>query len=200
MPKAARRSSGPSARAEPYPAGDKATPAKPSKAAPKSKKTAANSTDDDTEKPEKPAVTPLAEKRASEVNASLKDLTTDKPASFLDIKLDGEEDKGILIHDTCAVIRVKINSLLGKDNTKPENGIPGEFKKDGTPKPYTKARFLKDCGLHDNTRQLATFLKAKKMMAGAESAVYPAAYMFFEKKRIFEGKKKTAARIKCETE
>ncbi len=36
------------------------------------------------------------------------------------------------------------------------------------------------------------------MMGGAESAAYPAAYAFFEKKRIFEGKKKTAARLKIE--
>jgi hypothetical protein len=28
------------------------------------------------------------------------------------------------------------------------------------------------------------------MMGGAESAVYPKAYAFFEKKRIFEGRRK----------
>lgn len=39
-----------------------------------------------------------------------------------------------------------------------------------------------------------------KMMGGAESAAYPAAYMFFERKRIWEGKKKTAGRLKVESE
>jgi hypothetical protein len=47
---------------------------------------------------------------------------------------------------------------------------------------------------------LATFLKANKIMGGAESPVYPAAYAFFEKKRVWEGKKKTAGRLKVESE
>ncbi len=38
------------------------------------------------------------------------------------------------------------------------------------------------------------------MMGGAESAVYPKAYAFFEKKRIFDGKKKTPGREKVEAE
>jgi len=51
-----------------------------------------------------------------------------------------------------------------------------------------------------DTRVLSKFLAATKIMGGAESSVYPAAYAFFEKKRIFEGKGKTAARKKCEDE
>ena len=96
------------------------------------------------------------------------------------------------------MIRTKINNLLGKDNTKPENAIPGEFKKNGDPKPYTKKQFADDFG--SSTRVLDTFLKAKKIMGGAESAIYPEAYRFFEKKRIFEGKPKSVARKKTEEE
>jgi len=47
---------------------------------------------------------------------------------------------------------------------------------------------------------LDTFMKAKKIMGGAESEIYPAAYRFFEKKRVWEGKPKTAGRKKCEDE
>lgn len=96
------------------------------------------------------------------------------------------------------MIRTKINHLLGKDSTKPENGIPGEFKKNGEPKPYTKKRFAEDCG--SSTHVLDTFLKAKMIMGGAESAIYPGAYRFFEKKRVFEGKAKSVARKKTEEE
>jgi hypothetical protein len=90
------------------------------------------------------------------------------------------------------------NALLGKDNKKPENGVPGEFDKQGNAKPYTKASFCRALG-HSRPDTLNTFLKAKNMMGGAESSVYPKAYAFFEKKRIFEGKK-TAGRLKVEAE
>ncbi|KAK0111903.1 hypothetical protein ONS96_001170 [Cadophora gregata f. sp. sojae] len=100
------------------------------------------------------------------------------------------------MHDTCSTIRHKINDLLGKSNKKPENGNPAEPKKDGTLKPFTKASFVRAIGCTPKT--LDTFLGAKKMMGGAESPVYPAAYIFFEKKRIWEGKKKTAGRLKVE--
>lgn len=80
----------------------------------------------------------------------------------------------------------------------PENGIPGEFKKDGKPKPYTKKEFARYCGVSSTT--LHRFLQKKKLMGGAESPVYMPAYKFFEKKRIFEGKKKTQGRLNVELE
>src|SRR4051794_40413507 len=123
MPKSARRQSAPkrATRTEPYPAikpRDKPTPSKTAKASPKA----------------------LAEKTPSEINAKSPVQATDKPSrqsSFLDLPLEGEPGS-VPIYDTCSVICQKINALLRKDNTKPENAIPGEFKKDGTPKPYTK--------------------------------------------------------------
>ncbi|KAG4442431.1 hypothetical protein IFR05_002088 [Cadophora sp. M221] len=116
--------------------------------------------------------------------------------TFLEITLPGEPTNTVPMHDTCATLRHKINDLLGKDNKKAENGNPAEKKKDGTLKPFTKASFVRAIGCSPKT--LDTFLAAKKMMAGAESPVYPAAYIFFEKKRIWEGKKKTAGRLKVE--
>ncbi|KAL2065323.1 hypothetical protein VTL71DRAFT_2992 [Oculimacula yallundae] len=119
-------------------------------------------------------------------------------SNFLEITLPGESDSSVPMHDTCSTLRHKINDLLGKNNTKPENGNPAEKKKDGTLKPFTKASFVRAIGCSNKT--LETFLKAKRVMGGAESPVYPAAYMFFEKKRIWEGKKKTAGRLKVEEE
>lgn len=118
--------------------------------------------------------------------------------SFLELTLPGEATSTVPMHDTCSTLRHKINDLLGKDNKKPENGNPAEKKKDGTLKPFTKASFARAIGCTPKT--LDTFLGAKKMMGGAESPVYPAAYIFFEKKRIWEGKKKTAGRLKVEQE
>jgi len=194
MPKAARRQSGP--RAEPYPAikpGDKPHSPIPKSATSKntiSKKAA------------------LAAKSSASINASSdssnKRSTHEPTSSFLDIKLDGEDEGYVKVYDTCSVIRQKINALLGKDNAKPENGVPGQFKKDGTPKPYTKAEFLRAItfgkGDPPAAATLDRFLKAKKLMGGGGSPVYPGAYKFFEKKRIFEGKKKTPTRIQCEEE
>jgi hypothetical protein len=153
---------------------------------------------------EKPAKTSTSKPKAAPKKASAKkpsaDASTNKPSSFLEIKLDGEDtEDGVPIHDTCSTIRSKINALLGKDNHKPENGIPGQFDKSGKPKPYTKAAFLRDIG-GISPASLATFLKANRIMGGAESPIYPAAYAFFEKKRIWGGKKKTAGRLKVESE
>ncbi|KAH7317841.1 hypothetical protein BKA65DRAFT_515287 [Rhexocercosporidium sp. MPI-PUGE-AT-0058] len=116
--------------------------------------------------------------------------------TFLDVTLPGEPTNSVPMHDTCSTIRHKINDLLGKSNKKPENGNPAEKKKDGSLKPFTKASFVRAIGCTSKT--LDTFLAAKKMMGGAESPVYPAAYIFFEKKRVWEGKKKTAGRLKVE--
>ncbi len=216
MPKAARRQSGPksAARSEPYPAikpGDKPS----EKASSKPELPLPDHFDDlcahHKEAAIKKAEKALQEKSSSDVNKSAKSSSSkkssasEKPssaekksASFLDLKLDGEDNDSVPIYDTCSEVRRKINALLGKDNNKPENGIPGEFKKDGTPKPYTKAAFVR--AVDASSKQLDTFMKAKKMMGGGDSAIYPKAYMFFEKKRIFEGKKKTAGRLKVEQE
>ena len=134
------------------------------------------------------------------VTESPNDASSTKPSSFLDITLPAHPTSGqIPIYDTCSTIRQKINALLGKDNNKPENGIPGQFKKDGTPKPYSQAQFLRDIG-GGNTASLSRFMKAKKIMGGAESPIYPGAYEFFEKKRVWQGAKKTKGREKVETE
>jgi len=125
---------------------------------------------------------------------------TEKPKSFLEVIVPTHPNTGeIPIYDTCSTIRHKISTLLGKDNNKPENGVPGKFKKDGTPKPYTQAQFLRDID-GGSAASLKTFMTAKKLMGGAESTIYPSAYEFFEKKRIWEDGKKAKGRMKVEEE
>ncbi|CZR67780.1 uncharacterized protein PAC_17679 [Phialocephala subalpina] len=184
MPKAARHSSLP--RAEPYPATKPSPPNSAKKRTPSNKRA-------------------LTEKSASENNVPVNSpAKSEKPTSFLTQPLEDEDEDGHLpIYDTCSTVRQKINALLGKDNTKEENLNPAEVTKDGKKKPFTKASFvrvLNDMGGECSGRSLDTFLKPKKIktMGGAESPVYPAAYKFFEKKRVFEGKKKNVARLKVE--
>jgi hypothetical protein len=124
----------------------------------------------------------------------------ENPKTFLEVAVPTHPTTGeIPIYDTCSTIRQKISALLGKDNSKPENGVPGQFKKDGTPKPYTQAQFLRDVD-GGSAGSLKTFMAAKKLMGGAENPIYPCAYEFFEKKRIWEGGKKTSGRKKVEEE
>lgn len=103
------------------------------------------------------------------------------------------------VFDTCQIIRTKITNLMGKDNAKPENAIPGVFLKSGKPKPYNIKTFLEHIG-GVNSNSYGRFMKSRGRMGGAENGTYTGAYAFFEKKRIFENGKKTAARKKCEEE
>lgn len=172
MPKAARRQSGPKSvpRSEPYPAikpGDKPS----EKGSNKPELPLPDHFDELCPHHKEAAIAKaekaLKEKSSSDVNKSAKSSSkkssvekpsaTKKSGSFLDIKLDGEDDDSVPIHDTCSEVRRKINALLGKDNNKPESGVPGEFKKDGTPKPYTKAAFVR--AVDASAKQLDTFLK-----------------------------------------
>lgn len=202
MPKAARRTSAP--RAAPYPAirpGDMPPASKDSSSNSASKNVLTEKTSPALNSASAPVANKDSTKKPSTKKTSQKAATqsTDNTtASYLDIKLDGEDDNSIPIYDTCSTVRQKINALLGKDNHKPENAMPGEFDKQGNPKPYTKASFCR--AIDSRPDMLARFLKAKLMMGGAESSVYPKAYAFFEKKRIFEGKKKTPGRLKVEAE
>jgi hypothetical protein len=98
MPKAARRTSGATSatRTEPYTTikpGDKPSASKV--AANKSSSTSMTGSTGKSVAKRAPKMA-LAEKRASEVNATMPS-NTDKPASFLDIKLDGEDEDDVSI-------------------------------------------------------------------------------------------------------
>ncbi|KAF9880827.1 hypothetical protein CkaCkLH20_01869 [Colletotrichum karsti] len=104
------------------------------------------------------------------------------------IHLPGDESMSVPVYDTCSTVRTKINALL---------------KKDGV----TKAGFLRACvkaaygaeSTHKTAPSLlANFLAKKGPTGGNTSSVFYAAYVFFEKLRIRDGKAKTKTREEME--
>lgn len=182
MPKAVSRKAGPqTARSTPYPAPSAPTPTTTSDDAP-----AASSSSG-----------PLIS-RSTNVISKKPATTPPKEGSFLDLTLPGESDRAVPVYDSCAQIRVKIKNLLEKHKDKPENAQPGEFAKNGKPKPWTAKAFCDAIGV--STKSYGAFMKKSGRMGGAENHTYYGAYVFFEKKRLFEREKKSAARVKMEQE
>lgn len=102
------------------------------------------------------------------------------------VRLDGEDEDAVEIYDTCDELRRKINAHLKK---------PG----------VTQAAFLRALSAQYRAQprkiqsaQLGAFRGKKGPNAGNSSCVYYAAYVFFEKLRIKEGKKKSKHREEME--
>ncbi|KAG4054193.1 hypothetical protein PC123_g10682 [Phytophthora cactorum] len=97
-----------------------------------------------------------------------------------DVELpDMDEDGSVAVFDDCDEIRMKINFFLGE-------------------KIVTKAVFLRALG-DINSNSLRSFMNSKRGAgSGAANVVYRTAYIFFEKKRILEGGKKTKKRLDSE--
>ena len=82
------------------------------------------------------------------------------------------------VYDNCDIARRKINNFLMNNCV-------------------SQAAFLRALGgIHANS--LRKFLSMKGKGAGASNSTYPAAYRFFEQKRILENKSKSNARIEAE--
>ncbi|POM71917.1 Hypothetical protein PHPALM_11464 [Phytophthora palmivora] len=87
-----------------------------------------------------------------------------------------DEEGNVPVYDDCDEIRNKINYFLGE-------------------KIVTKAAFLRALG-DVNSNSLRSFMNLKRGAgSGAANVVYRTAYVFFEKKRILEGGKKTKKRL-----
>ncbi|KAF2211736.1 hypothetical protein CERZMDRAFT_42545 [Cercospora zeae-maydis SCOH1-5] len=101
------------------------------------------------------------------------------------IHLRGEETGSVPIYDTCDEIRKKINAHLVK---------PG----------VTQASFCRDLaaqlspGASIQSKQLTDFRSKKGPRHGNTSCVFYAAYVFFEKLRLAEGKPKSKHRKEME--
>ncbi|KAI8966279.1 hypothetical protein F5Y11DRAFT_188807 [Daldinia sp. FL1419] len=103
------------------------------------------------------------------------------------IHLRGEETDSVRVYDTCDEIRKKINVHLK---------TPG----------LTAAQFCRDIYAQLNqpkcksfqSKQLTDFRGKKGAKAGCTSSVFYAAYVYFEKKRIAEGKPKSQHRLDME--
>ncbi|KAK9771643.1 putative Conserved oligomeric Golgi complex subunit 5 [Seiridium cardinale] len=125
------------------------------------------------------------DKKSNAKNASkAKEPSKDAPtaADLSDIHLDGEIDENVKIYDTCDDIRKKINGHL-------KNTTQAAF-----------ARELSDLLPHSkiNASHVGRYLKMKGPKAGGHNPVFYAAYVYFEKLRIKQGKKKSAKREKME--
>jgi hypothetical protein len=110
------------------------------------------------------------------------------PADFLQVHLDGEETDSVPIYDTCADVRRKISAHL-RD--------PG----------VTQAQFCRDLhsqlhgperGAKIQSTQLARFRAMSGPNQGGDNKIFYAGYVFFEKKRIAEGKPKSKKRQEME--
>lgn len=103
------------------------------------------------------------------------------------IKLDDEETGEVEIYDTCDEVRKKLRAYLRRDDV-------------------TQAALLRAMAacFHDGKKlsaaQLNNFLGKKGPIAGNTSGVFYAGYVFFEKRRIKEGKAKTQMRLEMEDE
>jgi hypothetical protein len=181
MPKAVSRKAGPqTARSAPYPAPSAPTPTTTRDDAP-------NASDSG----------PLTA-RSSNVVSKRAGAGPPAEGSFLDLTLPGEAGRAVAVYDSCSQIRTKIKNLLEKHKDRPENAQPGGPAKNGRAKPWTAKAFCDAIGV--STKSYGAFMKKSGHMGGAENHTFYGAYVFFEKRRVFEGAKKTAARLKMESE
>lgn len=109
----------------------------------------------------------------------------DKALDMSGVQLEGESTQEVPIHDSCDEVRKKIRAYLKLPNV-------------------TQAGFLREAakaladGKKLQSKQLNEFLGKKGPMAGNTAAVYYAAYVFFEKIRVRDGKAKSKHRLEME--
>jgi hypothetical protein len=109
----------------------------------------------------------------------------EKKQDVSDIHLDGEETGNVPIYDTCDEVRRKINAQL-RDTSMTQAAFLREIAKGipGTP--------------NLSSQRLKTFLNSKGPRAGNDSPIFYAAYVWFEKLRVKDGKKKSKKREEME--
>ncbi|RDW90804.1 uncharacterized protein DSM5745_02579 [Aspergillus mulundensis] len=100
------------------------------------------------------------------------------------IYLDGEDEGDVPVYDTCDVIRHKIQTFL--DHT--------SCKKAAFLREISKCLPNQNNGKPMTTGPLTSFMAKSGSTDGNQSSVFYAAYVFFEKLRVRDGKRKTAFR------
>lgn len=98
------------------------------------------------------------------------------------IELGGEDDESVPIYDTCDEIRRKIAAYLREPNVT-QTGFLREL-----------AKMLTDPSAKLQSKQLKDFQTKKGALEGQTSRIYYAAYLFFEKQRLLQGKSKSKKR------
>jgi len=102
------------------------------------------------------------------------------PKHWSEVILEGELEGNVPVYDDCNDVRRKIRELQKS----------ADFK---------VTHWLQEIG-GINTNSLSRFMRDTGATIGASNGTYPAAYKYFEKVRIAEGKKKTPKRIRNEME
>ncbi|KDQ10879.1 hypothetical protein BOTBODRAFT_177766 [Botryobasidium botryosum FD-172 SS1] len=106
--------------------------------------------------------------------------TAEPKKDWSEIALPGENEGRVRIYDDCNDIRRKIRAL---------QRTPG----------FKVTHWLREIGdINNNSYQ--RFMRGTGATAGAENGTYVAAYKYFEKVRIAEGKKKSVKRLRMEKE
>ncbi|KAK7058835.1 hypothetical protein VNI00_001459 [Paramarasmius palmivorus] len=128
---------------------------------------------DSTTRPEPAKKARLSEPSSSKTKGKAKG-KEEQPSSWQDVVLETNDDGTIPVYDDCAEVRRKIRQLTQ---------TPG----------FKITHWLKDIG-NINNNSYNRFMKEKGRTDGASNGTYYAAYVYFEKVRIAQGKKKTAGR------
>jgi len=122
---------------------------------------------------------PVAKKaRVADASTSKAKTKAKVPIDWRDVTLEGEDEDEVPIYDDCNDIRRKIRAL---------QKTPG----------WKVTQWLREIG-GINSNSFSRFMKASGATEGATNGTYKAAYIYFEKVRIAEGKKKTPKREKNE--
>ncbi|KAJ9616442.1 hypothetical protein H2200_000160 [Cladophialophora chaetospira] len=105
-----------------------------------------------------------------------------------DVHLDGEDTESVPVYDTCDDIRTKTNRFLRET----PSATNASFIR------LISAALPSSSKYKPTARQLPTFLGKKGPSVGAESAIFYASYVFFEKLRVKKGAAKTKKRVEME--
>ncbi|KAK3678937.1 hypothetical protein LTR78_001390 [Recurvomyces mirabilis] len=104
------------------------------------------------------------------------------------VHLDGEEDDAVEVYDTCDEVRKKITAYITKSSTS-----QAQFCRDLYAQTFSEDRPKRIQGM-----QLDSFRSKKGPQAGITCSVFYAAYVFFEKIRVAQGKAKSKHRLEME--
>ena len=102
------------------------------------------------------------------------------------VELEGEDNESVPVYDTCDEIRRKIAAHLREPDVT-QAGFLREL-----------AETLQDPSAKLQSKQLKDFQTKKGSLEGQTSRIYYAAYVFFEKQRLQQGKPKSKKRIETE--
>lgn len=158
-------------------AGVKMPRAKKAKPSPTSTSSGATAADKDGAKAKKPT--------------AAKKETAAKKHDVSSTHLDREDKLAVPIYDTCDDLRTKINRFMRENADTTNAGFVRMINAAAFPEDATTPTIA-------TARQMTTFLNGSGPVKGCESPAFYAAYVFFEKLRVRDGKPKSTKREEME--